>query len=214
MDDVDTQAAAALRGRLRALRKQRRLTLAQVQAALGGRFSQGAIGSWERGERMPALDTLVVLARFYGVTVGYLVAGEGDGPVVRAAAAEIRSNAVGLLLAARLHPELDPAARAALTAALRAGVPLWDLAVDVGRPGLALAQLIDDSQLQRSALRAELAAATDYTARVRAAVRAATPGVRPAPDVERGRRVATAGRAATRNAVVSGVGRRVVDVPA
>lgn len=192
MDDVDTRAAAALRGRLRALRTRRRLTLAQVQAALDGRFTLGALGAWERGDRVPSLGALIALARFYGVTVGYLVAGEGDGPVVRAAAAEVRSAAVGLLIAARLHPDLDPAARAALTTALHAGVPLWDLALDTGRPGLELARLIDDPQLRHRALRDELAAARHYTARVRAAARAATVSARSAPDIARGRRAAAA----------------------
>ncbi|SDU17358.1 helix-turn-helix domain-containing protein [Jiangella alkaliphila] len=175
MDDVDSRAVAAIRGRLRALRQRRRLTLAQVQAALDGRFTISSIGAWERGDRVPSLDTIVTLARFYGVTVGYMVAGEGDGPVVRAASAEIRSAAVGLLIAARLHPDLDPSARAALTTALRAGVALSDLALDTGRPGLELARLIEDPQLRLRALHDHLDDVRDYIARLRVAVKAVTP---------------------------------------
>ncbi len=120
---------------------------------------------------MPSIDTLVQLARFYQVTVGYLVAGE-DSPAQRATATSLHADAVGLLIAARFHPDIERDARAALITALHAGIPLWDLALETGRSGLELATLIDDDQLRRRALETELASACDYAARVRAAVRA------------------------------------------
>ena len=61
--------------RLRRARTMRGLSLAQVQKATGGRWSDAAIGSYERGERHIRVEDLAGLAQFYGVDPLFLMPG-------------------------------------------------------------------------------------------------------------------------------------------
>lgn len=53
-------------GKLSSLRTQAKLTQTEVASAIG--VTQGAISSWERGKKNPALNKLPMLAKLYGVT--------------------------------------------------------------------------------------------------------------------------------------------------
>lgn len=54
------------------LRKERGLTVKQVQDALGFR-NKNAIFKWQRGETLPTLDNLVILANLFNVTLDEIV---------------------------------------------------------------------------------------------------------------------------------------------
>src|SRR5689334_24544837 len=64
--------------RLRAVRRQRRLSLDDVERQSGGRWSASAVGAYERGFRNLSLPRLRELAEFYGVPMGVLL-GETEG---------------------------------------------------------------------------------------------------------------------------------------
>ena len=63
--------------RLRAVRRQRRLSLDDVERTSGGRWSASAIGAYERGFRNLSLPRLRELAEFYDVPMSMLL-GEID----------------------------------------------------------------------------------------------------------------------------------------
>jgi transcriptional regulator with XRE-family HTH domain len=70
MDDLD-QALDAVGPRLRALRKQRETTLADLSAATG--ISVSTLSRLESGARRPTLELLLPLAKAYQVTLDELV---------------------------------------------------------------------------------------------------------------------------------------------
>ena len=61
---------------LRRNRKARNLSLfrlADCLSAMGYEISVNSLGAWERGEKAPSLDHLIMLAHFYGRTLNELV---------------------------------------------------------------------------------------------------------------------------------------------
>ncbi|WP_283136252.1 helix-turn-helix domain-containing protein [Rhizohabitans arisaemae] len=88
MDDDIDQALDAVGPRLRALRRQREVTLADLSAATG--ISVSTLSRLESGGRRPTLEQLLPLARAHGVTLDELVDAPPTGdprihlrPVVR-----------------------------------------------------------------------------------------------------------------------------------
>ncbi|GAA5078047.1 helix-turn-helix domain-containing protein [Nocardia iowensis] len=71
MDDDLDQALDAVGPRLRALRRQRETTLAELSAATG--ISVSTLSRLESGGRRPTLEQLLPLARAHGVTLDELV---------------------------------------------------------------------------------------------------------------------------------------------
>jgi transcriptional regulator with XRE-family HTH domain len=71
--------------RLRAIRRQKRLSLQEVEAASEQEFKASVLGAYERGERAISVPRLQRLARFYNVPVDQLLPGD-DGPGFRAPA--------------------------------------------------------------------------------------------------------------------------------
>jgi transcriptional regulator with XRE-family HTH domain len=63
----------AIGGRLRAVRKQKRLTLHDVEAVSGGEFKASVLGAYERGQRRIAVSRLERLAQIYRVPVDQLL---------------------------------------------------------------------------------------------------------------------------------------------
>ena len=59
--------------RIAALRRQAGLNQAELARQL--RVSPSAIGMYEQGRREPSLDTLVAMARIFGVSLDYLATG-------------------------------------------------------------------------------------------------------------------------------------------
>ena len=65
--------------RLRAIRRQKRLSLQDVEAASNQEFKASVLGAYERGERAISVPRLQRLARFYKVPVDQLLPHD-DGP--------------------------------------------------------------------------------------------------------------------------------------
>jgi transcriptional regulator with XRE-family HTH domain len=65
--------------RLRAIRRQKRLSLQDVEASSEQEFKASVLGAYERGERAISVPRLQRLARFYRVPVDQLLPGD-DGP--------------------------------------------------------------------------------------------------------------------------------------
>lgn len=59
--------------RLRAIRRQKRLSLQEVEAASDQEFKASVLGAYERGERAISVPRLQRLARFYSVPVDQLL---------------------------------------------------------------------------------------------------------------------------------------------
>jgi transcriptional regulator with XRE-family HTH domain len=75
--------------RLRAIRRQKRLSLQEVEASSGQEFRASVLGAYERGERQISVPRLQRLAAFYAVPVDQLLPAD-DGP-----AFEERDDRVG-----------------------------------------------------------------------------------------------------------------------
>ncbi len=71
--------AGKVGARLRAIRRQKRLSLQDVEAASQQEFKASVLGAYERGERAISVPRLQRLARFYRVPVDQLLPGD-DGP--------------------------------------------------------------------------------------------------------------------------------------
>jgi transcriptional regulator with XRE-family HTH domain len=76
-DDTTLPFSREVGVRLRAVRRQRRLSLDDVERQSGGRWSASAIGAYERGFRNLSLPRLRELAEFYDVPMATLL-GEID----------------------------------------------------------------------------------------------------------------------------------------
>ena len=59
--------------RLRAIRRQKRMSLQDVEAESNQEFKASVLGAYERGERAISVPRLQRLARFYNVPVGQLL---------------------------------------------------------------------------------------------------------------------------------------------
>jgi transcriptional regulator with XRE-family HTH domain len=85
-DDVTDESTAGtpygrkVGERLRAIRRQKRLSLQEVEAASKQEFKASVLGAYERGERAISVPRLQRLARFYHVPVDQLLP-QDDGPV-------------------------------------------------------------------------------------------------------------------------------------
>src|SRR5687767_3656282 len=72
-EDVPANYAQRVGERLRAVRKQKRLSLQAVEAASGQEFKASVLGAYERGERAISVPRLQRLAAFYAVPVDQLL---------------------------------------------------------------------------------------------------------------------------------------------
>lgn len=88
--DVPASYSRKVGERLRAIRRQKRLSLQEVEAASDQEFKASVLGAYERGERAISVPRLQRLARFYNVPVDQLLPGD-DGP---AFAEESRTRAM------------------------------------------------------------------------------------------------------------------------
>jgi transcriptional regulator with XRE-family HTH domain len=73
IEAADPTYAVKVGSRLRAIRKQKRLSLQEVEASSGQEFKASVLGAYERGERAIAVPRLQRLARFYNVPVDQLL---------------------------------------------------------------------------------------------------------------------------------------------
>jgi transcriptional regulator with XRE-family HTH domain len=91
--------------RLRALRRQKGLSLQDVEAKSSYEFKASALGAYERGERAISVPRLHRLARFYHVPVDQMLpveepfaTGEPDGPRPRKDTVTINLESARLIL--------------------------------------------------------------------------------------------------------------------
>lgn len=107
--------ACALGARLREARRQRGLTLQNVESGSDGEFTSAALSSYERGDRMMSVERLVDLANFYGMSAADLLPSRCS---LGSATTSILS--VDLLRVAKLPPyQAGPLLEAARAAATR-----------------------------------------------------------------------------------------------
>lgn len=78
LDAADLTYAVKVGGRLRSIRKQKRLSLQDVEAGSDQEFKASVLGAYERGERAISVPRLQRLARFYAVPVDQLLPREDD----------------------------------------------------------------------------------------------------------------------------------------
>ena len=90
--------------RLRAIRRQKKLSLQEVEATSTQEFKASVLGAYERGERAISVPRLQRLARFYGVPVDQLLPDEdvdgndgGGGVLPTAGAVTIDLRRLGTL---------------------------------------------------------------------------------------------------------------------
>ncbi|WP_428119774.1 helix-turn-helix domain-containing protein [Candidatus Poriferisodalis sp.] len=78
---VDASLHARIGERLRAVRRERRLSLEDVQAASRGEFKVSVLGAYERGQRGIRVHRLVRLAEVYDVDPAELLPDWSPGAV-------------------------------------------------------------------------------------------------------------------------------------
>lgn len=86
MAQADAPDPATIGGRMRILRSASGLTQDAAAEACG--VSQASLSRWERGEAAPPVDFIAKLAEIGGISLDWLVRGEGDGPKAAEVAAE------------------------------------------------------------------------------------------------------------------------------
>ena len=80
-DEQDANYSIRVGQRLRAVRKQRNLSLHAVEARSDGEFRASVLGAYERGERAISVSRLQRLATLYEVSVDGLLPGNGEGGI-------------------------------------------------------------------------------------------------------------------------------------
>ena len=77
-DEQDANYSLRVGQRLRAVRKQRNLSLHAVEERSEGEFRASVLGAYERGERAISVGRMQRLATLYDVSVDALLPGHGD----------------------------------------------------------------------------------------------------------------------------------------
>jgi transcriptional regulator with XRE-family HTH domain len=72
-DDVSSPYSRKVGERLRVIRRQKRLSLQEVEANSNDEFKASVLGAYERGERAISVPRLERLAKFYNVPVDQLL---------------------------------------------------------------------------------------------------------------------------------------------
>jgi transcriptional regulator with XRE-family HTH domain len=101
----DRRSAMMIGDRLRRVRRQQGLSLADVQERSGGRWKAVVVGAYERGDRSASIARLEELARFYDVPVADLF----PDPAIAAARPDAGRTVLDLH---RLADDGDPEIRA------------------------------------------------------------------------------------------------------
>ncbi len=79
IDSTESRYAQIVGARLRAVRRQKRLSLQAVEASSGQEFRASVLGAYERGERAISVPRLQRLARLYEIPVDQLLPEGADG---------------------------------------------------------------------------------------------------------------------------------------
>src|SRR3546814_16067142 len=79
LDEAGLDYSRKVGDRLRAIRRQKRLSLHDVEAASDSEFKASVLGAYERGERSISVPRLHRLAGFYDVPVDQLLPSDDEG---------------------------------------------------------------------------------------------------------------------------------------
>ena len=104
-DDDDVQSSPYSRkvgDRLRVIRRQKRLSLQEVEASSGDEFKASVLGAYERGERAISVPRLERLAKFYSVPVDQLLPREDLSVPINDDPAAARKIAIDLVKLSQL----------------------------------------------------------------------------------------------------------------
>jgi transcriptional regulator with XRE-family HTH domain len=82
LDEAALDYSRRVGERLRAIRRQKRLSLHDVEAASESEFKASVLGAYERGERSISVPRLHRLAGFYDVPVDQLLPSDEEGEVI------------------------------------------------------------------------------------------------------------------------------------
>jgi len=82
LDEAALDYSRRVGERLRAIRRQKRLSLHDVEAASDSEFKASVLGAYERGERSISVPRLHRLAGFYDVPVDQLLPTDEEGEVI------------------------------------------------------------------------------------------------------------------------------------
>lgn len=82
MDEAGLDYSRKVGERLRAIRRQKRLSLHDVEANSDSEFKASVLGAYERGERSISVPRLQRLAGFYDVPVDQLLPADDDGEIL------------------------------------------------------------------------------------------------------------------------------------
>ena len=82
LDEAALDYSRRVGERLRAIRRQKRLSLHDVEAASDAEFKASVLGAYERGERSISVPRLHPLAGFYDVPVDQLLPTDEEGEVL------------------------------------------------------------------------------------------------------------------------------------
>ena len=97
--------------RLFELRTERNLSQRQMAKALN--ISQGTYNNWENSNTQPSIEQLIALAKFFGVSVDYLIGNSDDFGVINYDGGEAAGkNFLGLYVSA--SPEIQSAVKTIL----------------------------------------------------------------------------------------------------
>ena len=92
MDADAARYAQSVGLRLRAVRRQKRLSLQAVEKSSAEEFKASVLGAYERGERTISVPRLQRLAQIYDVPVDQLLPPDSSSPMGRGAAGSIARN--------------------------------------------------------------------------------------------------------------------------
>lgn len=82
LDEAGLDYSRRVGERLRAIRRQKRLSLHDVEASSSSEFKASVLGAYERGERSISVPRLQRLASFYDVPVDQLLPSADEGEVI------------------------------------------------------------------------------------------------------------------------------------
>ena len=82
--------------RLLELRTEKNLSQRAVAKSLY--ISQGTYNNWENGRTQPSIEQLIVLSKFFGVSVDYLIGNSDDYQFMRVASNYKKEEEMNLLL--------------------------------------------------------------------------------------------------------------------